>query len=461
MLFSFPAGSHGQTARSSEPASTVELANLQSKFKEVADRVAPSVVAISVASNSIDTDEALRPDGINTEKLEHLLDKTTRTVGTGFVIDSDGYILTNEHVIGDAGQIWITTDDKKVYPAIVVGSDPRGDLAVLKVPAKKLPASRFATVDTVYRGMWSIALGNPYGMAGVGEMSMSVGIVSALDRSLPKLASQENRYYANLIQTTAEINPGNSGGPLFGIDGSVIGISTAVILPQKSTNGIGFAMPITAELLRHIEDLKQGREIVYAYLGATVSTPTTRQRRAASITDDTGVMVDSIQDDSPAAKILLPGDIITKLNEQSLIDSDNFVRSIGQASLAQPAKFIVRRDGKIMTLAIQLRKRDLPSVAINRENQRMRWRGMLLGPIPANWDFGQSKRPDGGLMVLGIDATSPLLKQGVRSGSVITSVAGTQIDAVTQLQEILSQTPEEQCRLEIYPSPREAVVSGE
>jgi serine protease Do len=154
----------------------------------------------------------------------------------------------------------------------VIGSDPRADLAVLKIPAAGMPVVKLAKPDQVIkRGQWTIAIGNPYGMAAEGEMAMSVGVVSATERSLPKLSSKEGRLYSNLIQTTAEINPGNSGGPLFNLAGEVIGINTAVILPQKQTNGIGFAIPVTDAFINHIEQLKAGREIVYGFLGVTVT----------------------------------------------------------------------------------------------------------------------------------------------------------------------------------------------
>ena len=166
-----------------ESTATLELTDLESRFTAVANQVAPSVVAISAAVGAVDSDDALRSTTLNGQKLDSVLQHITRTVGTGFVIDADGYILTNEHVIADASQVWITTDDRKVYPAIVIGSDPRADLAVLKAPVHGMVPVRFADAPSVHRGMWTIALGNPYGLASAGEMSMSVGVVSAVDRS--------------------------------------------------------------------------------------------------------------------------------------------------------------------------------------------------------------------------------------------------------------------------------------
>lgn len=448
-------------ARAQEASSTLQLANLQQQFQTIADRVAPSVVAISVAATAADSDDLLRADALNPDKLESILERTTRTVGTGFVIDSDGYILTNEHVIGQASHIWITTDDRKVYPAIVVGSDPRADLAVLKTPARDLKPVTFGDGRSAHRGMWTIALGNPYGIAGVGNMCMSVGVVSATERSLPKLSSQENRFYSNLIQTTAEINPGNSGGPLFNIDGEVIGVSTAVIMPQKSTNGIGFALPITPELLQRVQDLKEGREIVYAYLGVMVSTPTAVQRREAGIKEMLGVMIDKVELNSPAERALKPGDIVLKFNDQPVAESEDFIRMVGNMSVAQPAKFTLTRGGQPVTLYVQLRRRDLPSTPVHRDNQRIRWRGMLLGPIPANWKLGADQKPESGLMVIGVDRNNPAVPQGVRSGDIIRTIAGKTVNTIVELQNLLNETPESMCSLELVSQPTQAVVSGQ
>src|SRR5438270_11954648 len=146
-------------------ADTLELAGLEKKFEAVSRKVAPCVVSISAACSPVDSNESLRSTSLNHEKLESILERTTRMVGTGFIIDADGYVLTNEHVVGEAESVWITTDDRKVYPAIVVGSDPRADLAVLKIPARNLTAVKFAAYNNVQRGQLSIPMGHPYGLA--------------------------------------------------------------------------------------------------------------------------------------------------------------------------------------------------------------------------------------------------------------------------------------------------------
>jgi serine protease Do len=440
-----------------ELGGAVELTRLQDQFRALGSSLSSSVVAISVAATANDSDEAIRSDSINGEKLELALARTTRTVGTGFVIDADGYILTNEHVVAASAHIWVTTDNGTVWPAFVVGSDPRADLAVLKVPARGLKPVTFAVPGSVQRGMWAIAMGNPIGIASAGNISMSVGIVSATDRSLPKLNNQEQRFYADLIQTTAEINLGNSGGPLFNLEGKVIGVSTAVILPQKGTNGIGFAVPVTDEMLAKVRDLKEGREIVYAYLGAKVVTPTARQRRSAGVAEHLGIIVDEVETGSPGDGLLKTGDLVLSVNDRPVGGSEEFVRAVGAGSITDPTRFSVRRDSTTSNVSVQLRQRQLPSVAVSRATQRLRWRGMLLGPIPANWKPGATPRPEHGLIVIALDGERAEPDIGV--GSIIASVAGKPLRSVTDLQSILNDTPPELCRVEILPQ-RTEVVAG-
>jgi serine protease Do len=441
---------------------TLQLTSLQSQFQRVADSVAPSVVAISAAISPLDSDDAVRTDELNAQKLDAMLERVTRTVGTGFVIDSEGFILTNEHVIGDAQQLWVTTDDHKVYPAIVVGSDPRSDLAVLKIPVVNLQTARFAAPGSVKRGEWTIALGNPYGLAGLGEMAMSVGVVSAVDRSLPKLATRENRLYTNLIQTTAQINPGNSGGPLFNVKGEVIGINTAVVMPQKQTNGIGFAMPISDDLVAKVRELKEGREIVYGFIGVMVNNPTPRQRREANAQADAGVVIDSVESNSPAESgSLRIGDMVVAIDGVTIRDSDHFVRVVGNTPVDRAAELRVLRDGKPFELHVTPKRRALPSVAVTKELQRFRWRGLVLGPIPANWaGNGIVLKDRAGLMVFGVDSASPMAKDGLTSGSVITTIAGKPVSDLLTLQRILNDTPAEQCKVTFAQPPSDGVASA-
>jgi S1-C subfamily serine protease len=450
------------TAKSTDPVSArvniqdnFEAIDLEKQFEVVARQISPSVVAISATEAAVESDPALARGDINADKLVGLLDAVDRTVGTGFIIDSDGYIVTNEHVIAKAQQLWVTTDSRKVYPAIVVASDARTDLAVLKIPAKNLSVARFSKLPA-RRGEWSLAIGNPYGLAVAGEMAVSIGVVSATSRSLPRLSGKEDRLYCDLIQTTAQINPGNSGGPLFDLAGDVIGINTAVILPQKQTNGIGFAIPADAHIQRVIDDLKQGREIVHGYLGVSVSAATASQCSDAGWSDEAaGVRVEAIESGSAASKARLQvGDIIAEIDGVAIRESDDFVRMIGLSRASEPIEAVIYRDGR-KTVNFNLRPRVSHVVA---DAQRLHWHGLLLGPVPAYWNFGSTPRPDAGVMVIAIDSRNPLLAN-VRSGSVITAIGDTPVHDVAEFQSVVSHLAAAQCRLQILGA-SETVVSA-
>ncbi len=436
-----------------ESADTLELTGLQKKFTRIAAQVGPQVVAISAACDPSISDDAMRADDLTPQKLDGMLSKTTRTVGTGLFIDSDGFILTNEHVVSDSEQLWVTTDDRKVYPAIVIGSDPRSDLAVLKIPKSKVPTVKFALNKPVHRGEWTIAMGNPYGLATEGELAMSVGVVSAINRSLPKLSSKEGRLYSNLIQTTAQINPGNSGGPLFNIQGEVIGISTAVILPQKSTNGIGFAIPVSDDLMHEIEMLKQGREIIYAYVGLTVGEPSTSEFRRVGLEGKRGAArIDAIEPKSPAAAVgLKQGDYVVSIAGSPVRDSDHFVRLVGQMPIDALGRIGVWRNGEIKEISLTPCRREMPTFAVNKWSQRLRWRGMTLGPIPANWAGKTGDIATTGVYVVGIDDPKICTKLGIKQGSIIRSVAGNVIKSIADLQKIIDSTPPDQLKFETAP----------
>lgn len=443
---------------STDPADCQQLGGLESRFETLAKNLAPSVVAVSASSQAFDSDDLLRCEDLNPEKLDSLLDRTTRMVGTGLIVDSGGYILTNEHVVSESQNVWVTTDNGKVYPALIVGTDPRADLAVLKIPATNLKPVTFST-SSLKRGQWAIALGNPYGLSTAGGQCISVGVISALDRSLPKLSKKENRLYSGLIQTTTQINPGNSGGPLFDIRGEVIGINTAVILPEKRTNGIGFALPINAQLLACVDSLKQGREIVYGYLGVTVVTPTPHERRDASLGEDEGVRVESVDKDSPAAGMLQPNDYLVKINNELVHDSDQFIRTIGLVATNAPAHVEIYRDGKAKSLDVSLSHRRGAVAAVTRETRRIRWEGLLLGPTPQNWQAApKGVETERGLVVLAVSEKSRYAKQGVHEGDIITAIAGKALSDVIDLQQILNDLPATQREIKL--APRKSAVAS-
>jgi serine protease Do len=156
-----------------------------------------------------------------------------------------------------------------------------------------------------------------------------------------------------------------------------------------------------------------------------------------------------VEANTPAHNVLQKNDIIARINGETIDDCDRFVSIVGSARVDQPTRIDLYREGKALSVEVKLRQRQLPSVAVHRENQRFRWRGMLLGPIPTNWDFGTEPKPQAGLMVLAVQDNSPAVQQGITAGTVITSVAGKTVAAIKDLQAIINDTPEERCSIEL------------
>ena len=438
------ATARGQAGAAAAPAGRSGLDFLQNRFRAVADRAAGSVFAVTATAGP--GDNAGRSGALNGEQLQAKLSRLTRTVGTAFAIDADGFLLTNEHVVGHAGQLWVTADDGRVLPAMVVGTDPRSDLAVLKVPAKLVPLA-FADPAGVRRGDFALTVGNPVGLGTAGRMSLSVGVVSSLHRSLDKLSASEDRVYRDLIQTTADINPGNSGGPLLDLDGRVTGVVTAVVLPFGTTDGIGFALPATAEFLAKMDGLKRGLAVNYGYLGVSVTTATPDERTSAGA-GACGVRVERVDPGSPASADLRPGDLVLGVDGEAVADSDAFARLI--AGRASGVKVSIRRwrddpatGRRPETVAVTLANRAPASASASppvwRETQRLRWRGLVLA---------QTERGTG-VRVVGIDAPDPERPADLTVGCVITRVAGRPTPDLFALQNAVNDAPAAQCAIRV------------
>lgn len=419
---------------------TVDLVGLEQSFRDVARRVSPSVVAITASAEPAPADVPTRSAELNGAMLERLMQGSARIVGTGFCVDADGYILTNEHVIRDAKQIFVTTDDGRTFPALVIGSDPRSDMAILKIPAKLAPVN-FAPTADAYRGQWTVAIGNPVGLATGGTMCMSVGVVSAVGRELPKLSEREGRLYTNLIQTTAEVNPGNSGGPLFDLHGNVMGIVTAVVLPHKTTNGIGFAMPADAAFKAKIAQLKRGTPVVYGYLGVAV-------RDHAS----GGVYVTTVGEQAPATGVLQTGDVLVRVDGQAVGNESTFVRIVGAAPTNRAVTLVVNRGGREQSFSVKLASHPNVKAGIDATTQRLYWRGAELGTAVVEAEQG--------VRVCSVVPGSLLAAQGAKPGSVIRSVAGKPVNDLVSLLQVLDETPAELCQVILAPSSAQTTIAS-
>src|SRR2546427_5781839 len=288
------------------------LEEIQNVFITLADRVKPAVVNISPVSVSTKSSESPRERGQNNPGT-----------GSGVIVDKDGIVVTNNHVVGDAKEVEVRLSDKSKYVGQVIGRDPDTDLAVVKVTADRaLPTVPFGDSSKVRVGQWVMAVGNPFSL----DRTVTVGVVSGLERDAVRLS----RYEA-FIQTDASINPGNSGGPLFNIKGEVIGINTAII---NYAQGIGFAIPSNMAQ-QVVSQLRSKGKVVRGWLGIGIQEVTAELATKFGIKESDGVLVNDVFENEPAARAgLKPGDIIAKVDGRRVETPSALSRSveIGRAS---------------------------------------------------------------------------------------------------------------------------------
>ena len=279
-----------------------------------------------------------------------------RGSGTGFIVDEDGYIVTNQHVIAGSDRIFVTMrGEENGLEAEVVWADSSLDLAVLKIDEPdNLTAVQLGNSDNIHQGDWAIAIGNPYGF----EHTVTVGVVSALGRPIEVPTEQgQIRHYSNLIQTDAAINPGNSGGPLLNIEGEVIGINTAV---ATRAQGIGFAIPIN-EVKFALEEIKEFGRVAQPWLGVYYREVTSEIREHFDLKTSSGVIVMDVIADSPAEKAgIQPYDIIREINRQEIISGEKFAEIIGSSREGERIMLRIIRDGtaRILFATIEQRPAD-------------------------------------------------------------------------------------------------------
>ncbi len=330
--FSFSAARALAAAGTAIPADTagVEI------VADIAEKVSPAVVFI----NTIKEIKVRRPYvwGFEEGYLEQLFPQ--KGSGSGAIISKEGYIVTNEHVIHGADKISVTLLDKRKFDAVLVGSDIRTDLAVIKITADDLPVLELGDSDRLRVGQWVVAIGNPFGL----EHTVTCGVISALNRTL---AIPGERNYNNLIQTDASINPGNSGGPLVSLKGKIIGINTAII---PHGQGIGFAIP--ANLCKNIVDqLIKNKSVTRSWFGVFIQELTPEFQKMFKVSE--GVIIGSVVKNSPAHKAgIQRGDIITNYDGKKIADRNSFIEFISTSEAGKPKKVKIMRNGKEMELVI-------------------------------------------------------------------------------------------------------------
>ena len=333
------------------------LGSEPSSFASVAKRAMPSVVNV-FTTQRIQMRRFGTPFGPNDPFNEFFReffrdmprDQERQSLGSGFILDAAGYVLTNQHVVANANEIRIKLTDARSFPAKLIGSDPRTDLALVRIEGKNLPAAALGDSDALKVGDWVLAIGNPFGL----EATVTAGIVSATERVIGAGP------YDNFIQTDASVNPGNSGGPLIDGQGRVVGVNTAIFSQSGGSVGIGFAIPINLakDVLLQLRD--SGR-VVRGYLGVSVVPVTEDVLKARRLPARQGAVVAEVSGRSPAATAgLQAGDVIVAFGGRDVTDPLDLTRRVAQTAPGTRTDVTVVRDGARRTVQVtvgQLRDR--------------------------------------------------------------------------------------------------------
>ena len=334
-----------------------------------------------------------------------------RSGGSGVIVDKEGYILTNNHVVEGADKVKIRLNDGREFTAIVKGQDSRTDLAVLHIKAKDLPVATLGDSDKLEVGEWAIAIGSPFGL----EHTVTVGVISAKGRT-----GLGTGTYEDFIQTDASINPGNSGGPLINIDGEVVGINAMIIQPGT---GIGFAIPINMAKQILNDLIKQGK-VVRPWLGISVQDLTPEMAEQFQVKEKEGVIVAQIHQGTGAEKAgLASGDIMKSVDDKAIKNTNELIKEIQKKKVGQKVKLNVVRDGKPMTIEVTLTAMpDKPEALKEKEGEeKLGARVQELTPqLSARYRISSEIKR--GVIVISVEEGSPADELGLQEGDVILEI---------------------------------------
>lgn len=437
------------------PDSVNALLSLDHAMENLAAHVTPAVVNITVTSREkqSQTDDQM-PEGMQRffgqggpfgqffgQRMMPQQPQIEHGLGSGVVISPDGYIVTNNHVVENATDIRVTTSNRRVLKAKLIGTDPLTDLAVIKVDATGLASVPWGNSASVEPGETVLAFGDPYGFS----FTVTRGIVSAINRANPD--STDPRKPGEFIQTDAAINPGNSGGPLVNARGEVIGINTFLISPSGSFSGMGFAIP--AKIAEPtVQELIRDGKVNHSHIGVGITDVTPENAKFFDDSTATGAVVTEVEPDSPGAKAGLKiGDVITQVDGQKVSDSGELQVIISEKQPGTKVTLTVLRDGKDMSVPVTLEQMgNRPGEAsANGEGQgKMRWGIGVSDLTPDVRSQIQVSSDVHGAVVEHVQPGSPADNAGLRNGDVILEVNRHAVNSAAQVQEALSAVPKGQ-----------------
>ncbi|WP_281857874.1 DegQ family serine endoprotease [Litoreibacter halocynthiae] len=425
-------------------------AKMPESFADLADQVSPAVVNITTSTTVAGVDQGPRPIVPEGSPLEDFfkdfLDRQqegqrprrSSALGSGFVISEDGYIVTNNHVIDKADEIEIEFFSGEKLDAKLIGTDPKTDIALLKVESDKpLPFVSFGDSDAARVGDWVVAVGNPLGQG----FSVSAGIVSQRGRAL-------SGTYDDFIQTDAAINRGNSGGPLFNVNAEVIGVNTAILSPSGGSIGIGFSMASNV-VTKVVDQLKEFGETRRGWLGVRIQDVTADVAEALELADAKGALVTDVPEGPGKESGIKAGDVIITFDGNEVEDTRELVRLVGNTSVGKAVRVVVIRDGKSETLKVTLGRREeaeataVPVAMDKADVEETKILGMTVAVL--NDDLREQLGLDAGLeglVVKDVAEDSDAFEKGLRAGDLIVEAGQQKIASVDDLEARIDEAKE-------------------
>ncbi len=413
--------------------------NGHSPFVYVAEMVTPAVVNISAESVTEDRFHSFMDDDFfrrffglpDDDRNREPRMRRSESLGSGFIISSDGYILTNNHVVKDAEKVTVTLSDKHHYRAEIVGTDSETDLALLKIdPDYDLRTITLGDSDSILVGDWVMAIGNPFPYLGL-DRTVTVGVVSAKGRK-GLIFGGDMPSYQNYIQTDASINPGNSGGPLVNLRGEAIGVNSAIASVTGGNVGIGFAIPIN--LAKQVVDqLRESGIVSRGYLGIYPQDISYELKEAKDLPSTDGILVAQVDKGTPADKSSLKvGDVIIKFNGMKITDAQQFRFLVADAGPGSEARMEIWRNGNYKNVKVKLGDRmefvDAPRPSVESGEEDEEWLGLdVETPTAANTErFGVDAVP--GALITTVIPGSPADDAGLRAGDIILKIGDIDIE---------------------------------
>ncbi len=414
-------------------SSTVTLPD----FTELVDEYSPSVVKIGASSSGSSNPHG----GIQQDVPEIFRDfffgdvpgqrsRPRRASGSGFLVSDDGYILTNNHVIEGADTITVWKTDRTQYDAVIVGVDPRTDLALLKIEGEDFPHLELGNSDDVKVGEWVLAIGSPFNL----DYSVTAGIVSAMGRNIG-----EN--YVPFIQTDVAINPGNSGGPLFNLDGKVIGINSQIYSNSGGFMGVSFAIPSNL-VVNVFEQLKENGRVARGWLGVLIQNIDQDLAESFGLDKPTGALVSEIVAGGPADEGgILPGDIILEFEGKEITSSAGLPPAVGRVQPGTKVELLVLRDGKETTIKMEIGELPDEGQLAGRINPPATQADNALNLVVVDLTEKEKEElGENGVKVTVVEE-GPGADAGVQQGDVITMIGSRRIDDVDEFKDILDRIP--------------------